>query len=66
VGRQEPARECLRVFNLGLPVAEWAKEEGIDDTHIRERIIEAADRKMAEKAANYGPKCCGWPKRACC
>jgi preprotein translocase subunit SecA len=48
--------ECLRVFNLDLPVAEWVKEEGIDDTQIRERIIEAADRKMAEKAANYGPE----------
>ena len=48
--------ECLRIFNLNLPVADWAKEEGIDDTQIRERIIEAADRKMAEKAANYGPE----------
>ena len=48
--------ECLRVFNLNLSIADWAKEEGIDDTQIRERIIEAADRKMAEKAANYGPE----------
>jgi preprotein translocase subunit SecA len=47
--------ECGRIFNLNLPVAEWAKEEGIDDTQIRERITEAVDRKMAEKAANYGP-----------
>src|SRR5262249_42359512 len=37
--------ESLRVFNLDLPIAEWAKEEGIDDTQIRERLIEAADRK---------------------
>jgi len=48
--------ECLRVFNLDLPIVAWTKEEGIDDTHIRERITEAADRKMAEKAANYGPE----------
>jgi len=48
--------ECLRIFNLNLPVADWAKEEGIDDSQIRERIIEAVDRKMAEKAANYGPE----------
>jgi preprotein translocase subunit SecA len=48
--------ECLRILSLDLPVADWAKEEGIDDTQIRERIIEAADRKMAEKAANYGPE----------
>jgi preprotein translocase subunit SecA len=48
--------EVLRVFNLDLPVKEWAKEEGIADAEIRQRITEAADRKMAEKAANYGPE----------
>jgi preprotein translocase subunit SecA len=47
--------ECLRVFNLDLPVEDWAKEEGIADAEIRERIMAAIDRKMAEKAANYGP-----------
>jgi preprotein translocase subunit SecA len=47
--------ECLRVFNLDLPAADWAKEEGIADAEIRERITSAIDRKMAEKAANYGP-----------
>jgi preprotein translocase subunit SecA len=47
--------ECLRLFNLDLPVAEWAKEEGIADAEIRQRIGDAVDRKMAEKAANYGP-----------
>jgi len=46
--------ECLRLFNLDLPVAEWAKEEGIADHEIRERIVQAADSKMAQKAANYG------------
>ncbi len=48
--------ECLRVMNLDLPVKDWAKEEGIADAEIRQRIAEAADRKMAEKAANYGPE----------
>jgi preprotein translocase subunit SecA len=47
--------EGLRVFNLDLPVADWAKEEGIADGEIRERIMTGVDRKMAEKAANYGP-----------
>jgi preprotein translocase subunit SecA len=46
--------ECLRVFNLDLPVAEWAKEEGIADAEIQERLTSAIDRKMAEKSANYG------------
>ncbi|MCC6467557.1 MAG: preprotein translocase subunit SecA [Alphaproteobacteria bacterium] len=48
--------ECLRILNLDLPIKDWAKEEGIADAEIRERITEAADRKMAEKAANYGPE----------
>ncbi len=46
--------ECLRLFGLDLPVAEWAKEEGIADTEIKERITHGADSKMAQKTANYG------------
>jgi len=46
--------ECLRLLNLNLPIVEWAAEEGIADVEIRHRILDAADRKMAEKAANYG------------
>ncbi|MBR9973137.1 preprotein translocase subunit SecA [Magnetospirillum sulfuroxidans] len=47
--------EVLRVFNLDLPIVEWAKEEGIADQEIRHRITDAADRKMASKAAEYTP-----------
>src|ERR1700720_2932643 len=47
--------ECLRLLALDLPLAEWAKEEGISGDEVRERITAAADRKMAEKSANYGP-----------
>src|SRR5262249_27516146 len=46
--------EAVRVLGLNLPLVEWAKEEGIDDESIRERLNEAADRRMAEKAANFG------------
>ncbi len=48
--------EVRRILGLDLPVADWAKEEGIADGEIRERLLEAADRVMAEKAANYGPE----------
>jgi len=48
--------EVLRIFGLDLPVADWAKEEGIADQEILHRITDAADRKMAEKAAQYGPE----------
>jgi preprotein translocase subunit SecA len=47
--------ECLRLLALDLPVAEWGKEEGIADEEILQRLLDASDRKMAEKAANYGP-----------
>ncbi len=39
-----------------LPVAEWAAEEGVDQDAIRERLIEATDRFMAEKEAAFGPE----------
>jgi preprotein translocase subunit SecA len=48
--------EVLRIFAIDLPVVEWAKEEGIADEAIRERVMDAVDRKMAEKAANFGPE----------
>ena len=47
--------ELLRVFGVDMPVKEWAKEEGIADQEIRERLIDITDRMMAEKAANVGP-----------
>lgn len=47
--------EVQRVFGLDLPVQEWAKEEGIADEEIRERLIDVTDRMMAEKAVNVGP-----------
>lgn len=46
--------EILRVFNMDLPIQSWAKEEGIADSEITERLIDAIDRKMAGKLANYG------------
>ena len=49
------AVETMEVFGLDLPIAEWCAEEGIADEEIRKRIAGAADRKMAEKVANYGP-----------
>jgi preprotein translocase subunit SecA len=47
--------ECLRLLAVDLPLAEWAQEDGISVDEMRERIMAAADRKMAEKSANYGP-----------
>ena len=48
--------EIARLLNIDLPIADWAKEEGIAEDNIRERVAEAADAKMAQKAATYGPE----------
>jgi len=48
--------EVLRVLGLELPITDWAREEGIADEEVRQRLRDAGDRKMAEKAANYGPE----------
>jgi preprotein translocase subunit SecA len=47
--------DVARIFALDLPITDWAKEEGIADQQIRERLQDAVDRRMAEKAANFGP-----------
>lgn len=46
--------EITRVFNLDAPLKDWAKEEGVANEEIRERIADVVDRKMAAKVANYG------------
>jgi preprotein translocase subunit SecA len=38
---------------LDLPVDDWAKEEGIADEEVRERITRASDEVMAAKVAKY-------------
>ena len=43
------------LLGIELPVIAWGKEEGIDETQIRERITAAADQLAAAKAANLGP-----------
>lgn len=43
------------VLTLDLPVKDWAKEEGIADEEVKERIKRAADEWMAAKVAKWGP-----------
>lgn len=45
-----------RTFDLDLPLADWAAEEGIGDAEFHERLIKAADERTAQKAANIGPQ----------
>jgi len=48
--------ESRRLLALDVPVAEWAKEEGIAEQEIKDRLIEQSDRKMAQKVVTYGPE----------
>jgi len=50
------AEDLRRLLNLDLPIVDWGREEGIDETGIRERIEAAAEAHMAAKVANFGPE----------
>ncbi|EEB71115.1 preprotein translocase, SecA subunit [Ruegeria sp. R11] len=52
-GLQQQVREKL---GMDLPVVEWTAEEGVDDEQIRERLVDASDAMMAEKAEAFGPE----------
>jgi len=43
-------------LNLDVPVAAWCEEEGVDDEVIRERLVEASENMMAQKAEQFGPE----------
>ncbi|WP_299203181.1 preprotein translocase subunit SecA [uncultured Tateyamaria sp.] len=41
-------------LSIDVPVMAWCEEEGVDDEQIRERLIEASDKLMADKAEAFG------------
>ncbi len=48
--------EVSRLFNLNLPVADWAQEDGIADDEVRERINAALEEAFAAKTARFTPE----------
>ena len=58
------AEEIEKTFGLKLPIVDWAKEEGIADEEIRQRLTDAVDRRAAERAANYGPEIMRYVEKA--
>jgi preprotein translocase subunit SecA len=48
-------QDLRSILTLELPVQDWAKEEGITDEDVRERITRRADEWMAGKVAKWGP-----------
>ena len=45
----------IEQLGVDVPVIAWCEEDGVDDEIIRERLIEATDKLMAEKAEKFGP-----------
>jgi preprotein translocase subunit SecA len=46
--------DLQRVLAADLPVEEWGREEGIDESALEERVDEAATRLTAEKEQRFG------------
>ncbi|WP_095199663.1 preprotein translocase subunit SecA [Mesorhizobium carmichaelinearum] len=56
--------EVAEFLNLDLPVDEWAKEEGIAEDDIRERITQAADTAAKERSERFGPEVMTYVERS--
>ncbi len=48
-------RDVKRLTGLDLPLKDWANEEGIAEQEIEDRVIKAADERMAERTARFTP-----------
>ncbi len=48
--------EIMRLFGLDVPVADWAKEEGIANEEMLDRLQKMVTEKAAAKAAQFGPE----------
>ncbi|MBI3275199.1 MAG: preprotein translocase subunit SecA [Methylocystis sp.] len=49
------ARDVAAILNLDLPIAEWAKEEGIADEEIKERLLAVANDAYAARVEKNTP-----------
>ena len=47
--------DARRVLGIEVTAADWFAEDGIAEPEIEARLIDAADRHMAEKAVRLGP-----------
>jgi preprotein translocase subunit SecA len=56
--------EVAQYLNLDLPVEEWAKEEGIAEDDIRQRITEAAEAAAKDRAERFGPDVMNYVERS--
>jgi len=54
----------IQSLNLDLPVEEWAKEEGIAEEEVRDRITAEADKAAADRAERFGPEVMTYVERS--
>ncbi len=47
--------DARRVLGIEVPVVDWFAEDGIAESEIEARLVDIADRHMAEKAVRLGP-----------
>lgn len=48
------AQACRETLSLNLPIPAWAEEDGVDQDVVIERLEEAADKFMNDKATAFG------------
>ncbi|AFV99963.1 preprotein translocase subunit SecA [Gluconobacter oxydans] len=50
------SKSLIETLNLDLPIAEWAKEDGMDAEGVIERVEAEAQKAQAARTANMGPE----------
>ncbi|WP_340300156.1 preprotein translocase subunit SecA [Roseobacter sp. HKCCD5988] len=48
------AQACRETLSLDLPIPAWAEEDGVDQDVVIERLEEAAEKFMSDKATAFG------------
>ncbi len=54
----------IQYLNLDLPIEDWAKEEGIAEEEVRDRITAEADKAAADRAERFGPEVMTYVERS--
>jgi preprotein translocase subunit SecA len=45
----------MGIYDVDLPLADWAKEDGIGEEEMHDRLVKATDEQAAKKATDLGP-----------
>ncbi|NYS24931.1 preprotein translocase subunit SecA [Rhodobacteraceae bacterium 2376] len=49
-------KDALEMLGIDIPAEAWTEEDGVDQEVVRERMYEASDALMTEKAEEFGPE----------